>query len=93
MNISAAIETCNENPIVIAIAEGISHTDIGLTLATIFLAIITWNLIDDKKQARILRKMVPHVKISRTVKVSRSTTSADGASTKEEAEASETVEE
>lgn len=93
MNISAAIETCNENPFLIALADGISHTDIGLTLATIFLAIVTWNLIDDRKQARILRHFVPSIKVSRHVKMTRTITSADGASTKDEAEASETVEE
>lgn len=50
---ASAVETCETNPFVAALAEGIAHTDIGLTIATIILAIITFNLIDDRKQERI----------------------------------------
>lgn len=92
MNFSSAV-TCESNPILDALAAGISHTDIGLTLATVMLAVVTWNLIDDKKQARILHHFVPTVRISRRVRITQDITSADGASTHNEAEASETVEE
>lgn len=54
MSLATSIsETCESNPILSAIADGIAHTDIGLTIATIVLAVVTWNLIDDRKQARI----------------------------------------
>lgn len=85
--------SCESSPILDAISAGIAHTDIGLTLATVFLAIVTWNLIDDRKQSRILHHFVPSVRISRKVRITQDTTSADGARTHNEAEASETVEE
>lgn len=54
----AASEVCDEaNPILVAVADGIAHTDIGLTTATVILAIVTWNLIDDRKQDRIRHHM------------------------------------
>jgi hypothetical protein len=57
--LATAAEKCVEegNPIAIALADGIAHTDIGLTTATVILAIVTWNLIDDRKQDRIRHHM------------------------------------
>jgi hypothetical protein len=54
-----AAQVCEANPILSALAEGIAHTDIGLTIATIILAVITWNLIDDAKQERIRHHFQP----------------------------------
>lgn len=96
MNFSAATELCSESPILDALAVGISHTDVGLTTATIFLTFATLTLMDERRFNRIKKNLTPHVphfKVSRSVKVTRTITSADGASTKDEAEASETVEE
>lgn len=44
-----------------AIADGIAHTDIGLTVATLILAFATWQLIEDR------RKRAIHDKVQRII--------------------------
>lgn len=77
MSFETAVETCEANPIVAAIADGIAHTDIGLTLATIILAVVTWNLIDDRKQERI-RHHFTHMFTFRHTHAERDTFGSDG---------------